>query len=317
MEDNQFTHVSVLLHEAVDGLNIKANGIYVDSTFGRGGHSKLILSKLSTKGRLIAIDRDPYAVVVAKKIITDDRFSIIHAPFSQLQTSLEEMSLVGKIDGILFDLGISSLQLDDPNRGFSFMSDGPLDMRMDPTIGQSAAEWLMNVKESNIEWVLKTYGEERFAKRIAKAIIARNSDSSKEPLTRTKQLAELISKVSPIKQRNKHPATRSFLAIRIYINSELEEIEKALKDSLNILVPQGRLSIISFHSLEDKLVKYFIRDHSRRQNIPHGLPITDFQLKTISSPILKEMGKIKPTKMEIIKNPRARSSILRFVEMLK
>ncbi len=317
MADNQFKHISVLLNEAVNGLNIKPNGIYVDGTFGRGGHSKLILSKLGNEGRLIAIDRDPDAVKAAKKMITDDRFSIKYGSFSQLQIFLAEEGLVNKIDGVLLDLGVSSPQLDDPERGFSFMRDGPLDMRMDPTKGQPASEWLMNEKESYIAWVLKTYGEERFAKRIAKSIVDRNHNLSKEPLTRTKQLAELIEQVNPFKRKNKHPATRSFQAIRIYINSELEEIEKALKSSLNILLPQGRLSIISFHSLEDRLVKYFIREHSRKVKVPYGLSLTDSQLKNIRRPILKMLGKIKPTRKEVIENPRARSSIVRFAEILE
>ncbi|MGP1931185.1 MAG: 16S rRNA (cytosine(1402)-N(4))-methyltransferase RsmH [Arsenophonus sp. ET-YP4-MAG3] len=317
MADNQFKHISVLLNEAVNGLNIKTNGIYIDCTFGQGGHSQLILSKLSNKGRLIAIDRDPYAVMTAKKMIIDNRFLIKHSSFSQLETFLSEKKLIGKIDGILLDLGVSSPQLDDPNRGFSFMRDGPLDMRMDPTTGQSASEWLMNEKESYISWVLKNYGEERFAKRIARAIVARNHNSTEKPLTRTKQLAELITKVTPFKNKHKHPATRSFQAIRIYINSELKEITKVLKSSLNILVPHGRLSIISFHSLEDRLVKNFIREHSIKKNIPSKLPLTDLQLKDINKQTLKILGKMKPTKREIIKNPRARSSIVRFAEMLE
>ncbi|HGJ5856850.1 16S rRNA (cytosine(1402)-N(4))-methyltransferase RsmH [Arsenophonus nasoniae] len=317
MADSRFKHISVLLDEAVNGLNIKANGIYVDGTFGRGGHSQLILSRLGSKGRLIAIDRDPHAVAAAEEMITDNRFSIKHGSFSQLQTFIAQEGLVGKIDGVLLDLGVSSPQLDDPERGFSFMRDGPLDMRMDPTTGQSAAQWLMKADEADIAWVLKTYGEERFAKRIAKAIVARNHHSAEEPLTRTKQLAELIAQVSPFKEKHKHPVTRSFQAIRIYINSELEEIAKALEGSLNILAPQGRLSIISFHSLEDRLVKRFIREHSRGPKVPVGLPLTDVQLKAIGSPILKVLGKMKPTEREIIENPRARSSVVRFAEMLE
>ncbi|MGP1924257.1 MAG: 16S rRNA (cytosine(1402)-N(4))-methyltransferase RsmH [Arsenophonus sp. NEOnobi-MAG3] len=317
MPKSRFKHISVLLDEAVNGLNIKKNGIYVDGTFGRGGHSQLILSRLGNKGRLIAIDRDPYAVAAAEKMITDDRFLIKHGSFSHLPTFLSEEGLVGKIDGVLLDLGVSSPQLDDPERGFSFMRDGPLDMRMDPTTGQSAAEWLMKAKESDIAWVLKTYGEERFAKRIAKAIIARNRHSAGDPLTRTKQLAELIAQVSPFKEKNKHPARRSFQAIRIYINTELEELTKVLEGSLKILAPYGRLSIISFQSLEDRLVKRFIREHTKGPKVLVGLPLTDLQLKAIASPILKVLGKMKPTGTEVIENPRARSSVVRFAEMLK
>ncbi|MGP1958881.1 MAG: 16S rRNA (cytosine(1402)-N(4))-methyltransferase RsmH [Arsenophonus sp. NC-CH8-MAG3] len=317
MINSQFKHISVLLNEAVNGLNIKENGIYVDGTFGRGGHSQLILSQLGNEGRLIAIDRDPHAVIAAKKIITDDRFLIKYGSFSQLPTFLAEEGLVGKIDGVLLDLGLSSPQLDDPARGFSFMRDGPLDMRMDPTTGQSAAEWLMKAEESDIAWVLKAYGEERFAKRIAKAIVTRNHHSIKEPLTRTTELAELIAQVTPFKKKNKHSATRSFQAIRIYINNELEEIRKVLEGSLKILAPHGRLSIISFHSLEDRLVKRFIREHSKGPKVLVRLPLTDVQLKAIGSPILKVLGKIKPTAIEVIKNPRARSSVVRYAEMLE
>ncbi|VAY02304.1 Ribosomal RNA small subunit methyltransferase H [Arsenophonus endosymbiont of Aleurodicus dispersus] len=317
MAKSRLKHVSVLLDEAINKLNIKEHGIYVDGTFGRGGHSQLILSRLSSQGRLIAIDRDPHAVVAAKKLITDNRFSITHGSFSQLKTLIAEDRLVGKIDGILLDLGVSSPQLDDLERGFSFMRDGPLDMRMDPTTGQSATDWLMKGEEADIAWVLKTYGEERFAKKIAKAIVDRNHNSAEEPLTRTKQLAELIVKVSPFKEKYKHPATRSFQAIRIYINSELDEITKALDGSLKILAPKGRLAIISFNSLEDRLVKHFIYKHSRGPKIPIGLPLTNMQLKAIGSPKLKFLGKIKPTAREVIENPRARSSVLRFAEMLE
>ena len=317
MTDSQFNHISVLLDEAVNGLNIRANGIYIDGTFGRGGHSQLILSRLGKEGRLIAIDRDPQAVAVAQQMITDARFSIKYGSFSQLQIFIEEEGLVGKIDGVLLDLGVSSPQLDDPARGFSFMRDGPLDMRMDPTTGQSAAEWLMKAEEADIAWVLKAYGEERFAKRIAKAIVARNHHSAEAPLTRTKQLADLIEQVSPFKEKHKHPATRSFQAIRIYINSELEEIAKALEGALNILAPHGRLSIISFHSLENRLVKRFIREHSRGPKVPVGLPLTDMQLKSFGSPVLKVLGKLKPTAKEVMENPRARSSVVRFAEMLE
>ncbi|BGI51218.1 MAG: 16S rRNA (cytosine(1402)-N(4))-methyltransferase RsmH [Arsenophonus endosymbiont of Ceratovacuna japonica] len=316
MINNQFKHISVLLNESVNGLNIKSNGIYIDATFGMGGHSKLILSKLNNRGRLIAIDRDPNSIITSKKIINDNRFLIKNSSFSQLQKFIISEKLVGKINGILLDLGISSSQLDNSERGFSFMHDGPLDMRMNQTIGQSATEWLMKAKESDIAWVLKTYGEERFAKKIAKAIIYHNHCSLKKPITRTKQLAKLIEQVIPFKEKNKHPATRSFQAIRIYINNELEEISKLLKDSLNILAPHGRLSIISFHSLENKLINHFIQTHSRWSEFLIRLPLTDMELKTIHKPILKILGKIKPTVKEITENPRARSAIVHFAEIL-
>ncbi|MFD0707299.1 16S rRNA (cytosine(1402)-N(4))-methyltransferase RsmH [Photorhabdus akhurstii] len=310
MANSHFKHTSVLLDEAVNGLNIRENGIYIDGTFGRGGHSRLILSQLGTAGRLIAIDRDPQAIEVAKAI-TDPRFSIVHGPFSKLAHYIENAGLTGKIDGVLLDLGVSSPQLDDPERGFSFMRDGPLDMRMDPTRGQSAAEWLMYATADDIAWVLKTFGEERFAKRIARAIVARNQE---DPITRTKALADLIAQASPVKEKHKHPATRSFQAIRIYINSELEEIEQALEGALQVLAPQGRLSIISFHSLEDRIVKRFIRQNSRGPQVPAGLPLTEEQLKARGGRSLKSIGKMKPSEGEVADNPRARSSVLRFAE---
>lgn len=222
---------------------------------------------------------------------------------------------MGKVDGVLLDLGVSSPQLDDPERGFSFMRDGPLDMRMDPTSGQSAAQWLMTAAEDDITWVLKTFGEERFAKRIARAIVARNK--TEEPLTRTKQLADLISEASPVKERHKHPATRSFQAIRIYINSELDEIEKALKGAVSVLAPEGRLSVISFHSLEDRLVKRFIRNESKGPVVPAGIPLTEAQIKELGSARLSSIHKMKPTGIEVEENPRARSSVLRVAQRIE
>ncbi|EMT6383858.1 16S rRNA (cytosine(1402)-N(4))-methyltransferase RsmH [Providencia rettgeri] len=313
MTQQQFKHVTVLLDEAVNGLNIKSNGIYIDGTFGRGGHSRLILSQLGAQGRLIAIDRDPEAIKAAQAI-DDPRFMIKHGPFSAIAEYVEEEGLTGKIDGVLLDLGVSSPQLDDPERGFSFMRDGPLDMRMDPTKGQSAQQWLMDAEADDIAWVLKTFGEERFAKRIARAIVERNHNPEEEPLTRTRHLAELIAKVSPMKDRHKHPATRSFQAIRIYINSELEEIEKALEGAMNVLAPQGRLSVISFHSLEDRLVKRFIRKNSKGPSVPAGIPLTEAQIKELGAAQLRDLGKMKPSENEIDENPRARSSVLRFAE---
>lgn len=303
-----YKHTSVLLDEAVNGLNIRPDGIYIDGTFGRGGHSRLILSQLGAEGRLIAIDRDPQAIE-ASKTINDPRFSIIHGPFSDLSQYVHDLELVGSIDGILLDLGVSSPQLDDAERGFSFMRDGPLDMRMDPTRGYSAAEWLMKAEADDIAWVLKTFGEERFAKRIARAIVERNREL---PMTRTKELADLIVNASPFREKHKHPATRSFQAIRIYINSELEEIERALDGALEVLAEDGRLSVISFHSLEDRIVKRFIRQHSRGPQVPAGLPLTEEQLLAHGGRSLKSLGKMKPSDSEVAENPRARSSVLRF-----
>ncbi|BES86258.1 ribosomal RNA small subunit methyltransferase H [Pectobacterium araliae] len=308
-----YKHTTVLLDEAVNGLNIRSDGTYIDGTFGRGGHSRLILSQLGPEGRLLAIDRDPQAIEAAKAI-NDPRFSIIHGPFSAMADYVSELGLIGQIDGVLLDLGVSSPQLDDPERGFSFMRDGPLDMRMDPTRGLSAAEWLMKAEADDIVWVLKTFGEERFAKRIARAIVERNRT---EPMTRTKELAELIAAASPVREKHKHPATRSFQAIRIYINSELEEIERALEGALSVLAPQGRLSVISFHSLEDRIVKRFIRHQSRGPQVPAGLPLTEEQLRSQGGQTLKPVGKkLMPSEEEVAENPRARSSVLRFAERL-
>lgn len=309
MQEN-FKHTTVLLDEAVNGLNIREDGIYIDGTFGRGGHSRLILSQLGEKGRLIAIDRDPQAIAAAAEI-TDPRFSIIHGPFSALAEYVAERDLVGKIDGILLDLGVSSPQLDDAERGFSFMRDGPLDMRMDPSRGHSAAEWLLHAEEADIAFVLKTYGEERFSKRIARAIVERNRE---QPMTRTRELAEVISVAMPVKDKFKHPATRSFQAIRIWINSELEEIDIALKGAVEVLAPQGRLSVISFHSLEDRLVKRFMRDLSRGPQVPAGIPMTEHQLRALGGRELKLLGKMSPGDAEVSENPRARSSVLRIAE---
>lgn len=305
-----YKHTTVLLDEAVNGLNIRSNGIYIDGTFGRGGHSRLILSQLGPEGRLLAIDRDPQAIAAAKSI-EDPRFTIVHGPFSELSHYVRERELVGKIDGVLLDLGVSSPQLDDAERGFSFMRDGPLDMRMDPSTGLSAAEWLMKAEADDIAWVLKTFGEERFAKRIARAIVERNRV---EPMTRTKELADLIADASPFREKHKHPATRSFQAIRIYINSELEEIERALDGALEVLAPQGRLSIISFHSLEDRIVKRFMRHHSRGAQVPAGIPLTEEQLRSMGGRTLKALGKMMPSEAEVADNPRARSSVLRIAE---
>lgn len=305
-----FKHTTVLLDEAVNGLNIRPDGIYIDGTFGRGGHSRLILSQLGEEGRLLAIDRDPQAIAVAQAI-NDHRFSIIHGPFSALADYVAERELTGKIDGILLDLGVSSPQLDDAERGFSFMRDGPLDMRMDPTRGQSAAEWLQTAEEADIAWVLKTFGEERFAKRIARAIVERNRE---QPMTRTKELAEVVAAATPVKDKFKHPATRTFQAVRIWVNSELEEIEQALKSSLSVLAPGGRLSIISFHSLEDRIVKRFMREQSRGPQVPAGLPMTEAQLKKLGGRELRALGKLMPGEKEVAENPRARSSVLRIAE---
>ena len=318
--ENSFSspeHITVLLHEAVNGLVLKENGIYIDGTFGRGGHSRLILSKLSPNGRLIGVDRDPRAIAEAQKI-QDSRFQIVHNSFSHIPEICEKLNLVGKIDGVLLDLGVSSPQLDEAERGFSFMKDGPLDMRMDTTQGLSAAEWLKQVSVEDLTWVLKTFGEERFAKRIASAIVDYNKSAAKngtEFLSRTSQLAGLISQAVPFKDKHKHPATRSFQAIRIFINSELDELESVLNSALDMLAPEGRLSIISFHSLEDRIVKHFMKKQSKGEDIPKGLPLREDQIQRNQK--LKVIGKaIQPSDAEIQANPRSRSAVLRVAERI-
>ncbi|TDQ57999.1 16S rRNA (cytosine1402-N4)-methyltransferase [Mesocricetibacter intestinalis] len=310
-------HLTVLLHEAVEGLALKEDGIYIDGTFGRGGHSRLILSLLGKNGRLIAFDRDPQAIAEAQSI-QDPRFSIIHASFSSLPDICEDLGLIGKIDGILLDLGVSSPQLDDAQRGFSFMKDGPLDMRMDSSKGLSAAQWLQQVSEADLTWVLKEFGEERFAARIARAIVAYNKAAAAgehPPLTRTLALAELIARSIPFKDKHKHPATRSFQAIRIFINAELEELEGVLKGALKVLAPQGRLSVISFHSLEDRMVKQFIRKQSQGEALPKGLPLREDQIQRNQT--LKSIGKaIRAGERETAINPRARSAVLRVAQRI-
>ncbi|MEZ9847300.1 16S rRNA (cytosine(1402)-N(4))-methyltransferase RsmH [Vibrio breoganii] len=312
-----FKHVSVLLDESVDGLNIKPDGTYIDGTFGRGGHSRVILSKLGENGRLFSIDRDPQAIAEAAKI-DDPRFTIIHGPFSGMEGYAQERDLVGKVDGVLLDLGVSSPQLDDAERGFSFMKDGPLDMRMDPTSGIPVSKWLQDADVEDITWVIREFGEDKHAWRIAKAIVAYRENEENEPLVRTGQLAKLISDAAPKSfKEKKHPATRSFQAFRIYINSELDEIATALNGAKNILAKEGRLSVISFHSLEDRMVKQFMRKESRGPQVPHGIPMTEVQIQALGSAAMKTVGKaIKPSLSELDVNIRARSSVLRIAEKL-
>lgn len=306
-------HVSVLLNESIDGLAIKPDGIYIDCTFGRGGHSGEILKQLNENGRLIAIDRDPTAIEAAKRFADKPNFTIAHTPFSEIMAVAEQEGVVGQVDGILMDLGVSSPQLDEADRGFSFMKPGPLDMRMDYTRGISAADWLAKAEEDDIVFALKNYGEEKFARRVARKIIATRDES---PIRTTTDLANLVASTVPkSKAEKKHPATRTFQGIRIYINSELVEIERALDSSLDVLKPGGRLSVISFHSLEDRIVKQFIRKESKGKQVPRGLPVTDAELNQGIK--LKPIGKaIKPSEQEIASNSRARSSVLRIAERL-
>lgn len=303
-------HYSVLLAESIDGLNIKPNGIYIDATFGRGGHSRAILQALSSQGRLIAIDQDPQAVAYAREQLTDARFEIVHASFADLYQIAQARDLVGRVDGVLLDLGVSSPQLDEAERGFSFMREGPLDMRMNPQQGQSAKQWLQEVDEKTLASVLKNYGEERFAYKIARAV---SHDARLGLVQTTRDLAELISRVAPSKERHKHPATRSFQAIRIHINRELEALQSVLEASLQVLAPQGRLSVISFHSLEDRIVKHFMRDQSRVKDLFPGLPM----MLASEAPLLKRVGKpVFPSEQECELNIRSRSAVLRVAERL-
>jgi 16S rRNA (cytosine1402-N4)-methyltransferase len=302
-------HIPVMLEPVLQGLNIRSEGIYVDATFGRGGHARAILDKLNQKGRLLVLDRDPEAIFEANTLAASDkRVAVKHGSFRNLYALCEAENVIGKVEGILFDLGVSSPQLDSANRGFSFKSDGPLDMRMDPLTGISAADWLNSEEEAFISTVLKTLGEERFHRRIARAIIAARNVA---PITTTRQLAEIVSKANPAWEKIKHPATRSFQAIRMFINNELEEITLGLDQALEILAEGGRLAVISFHSLEDRLVKRFIQKHEKGDEYPIGLPILASQMNQR----LRRLGRsIKPSEREIAKNKRARSAILRLAE---
>jgi 16S rRNA (cytosine1402-N4)-methyltransferase len=305
-------HVPVLLTESITALSIQPDQIYIDATFGRGGHSRAILKELGPQGKLIAFDRDPTAAKAAEALTNDPRFQFFHTPFSKLAAIIAAQQLHGRVAGILFDLGVSSPQLDDAERGFSFMRDGPLDMRMNPGAGESAAEWLAHADMDALCYVFRTYGEEKYAARIARAIIEHRE---KRPFTRTAELANLIAQVNPSREKSKHPATRVFQAIRIHVNRELDEVREALTAALDALMPGGRLAIISFHSLEDRIAKQFIREQSRREQVPAGLPITEDQIADYRT--LLPIGKaIKPSQTELNQNPRARSSVLRIAERL-
>lgn len=306
----QIEHIPVMVEEVLQGLNLKPDGIYVDGTFGRGGHSEAILQKLGQNGRLIAFDKDPDAAKVALVLSKrDPRFSFYSGSFEQLLSFCKEQNLSKKIDGILLDLGVSSPQLNEAKRGFSFQSDGPLDMRMDTSKGSSAAEWINSVEESELAEVLKIYGEERFYKRIAHAIILARSF---EPITTTQQLATVIVKANPAWEKRKHPATRSFQAIRIFINRELEELSACLEQALEVLAVEGRLVVISFHSLEDRLVKRFIQKHERGVSLlPAKFPVAPKEFNSL----LRRVGRKQlPSSKEISKNVRSRSAILRVAE---
>ena len=301
------SHDTVLLQEAVEALQVKPEGIYVDGTFGRGGHSRLILEKLGTNGRLIALDKDPAAVATAKAIV-DSRFQIVHSEFAQLTRVLRNLS-VEKVDGVLFDLGVSSPQLDDAQRGFSFRFNSPLDMRMDTSSGQTAAEWLANVDESLLGEVIRDYGEERFAKQIARALVAARQE---QPVITTNQLSQIVAQAVRTREPGKNPATRTFQAIRIYLNRELEEIAQVLPQCVDCLKRGGRIVVISFHSLEDRMVKRFLRDMAQGDKLPHNLPI---RAVDVPKGRLRLIGKaMRAAPQEVDVNPRARSAVMRVAE---
>ena len=302
------SHIPVLLHEALTALCIRSEGIYLDCTFGRGGHSRAILAELGEGGRLVGLDRDPSAIAVAKDLVdADSRFQIVHTAFSELESALDTLA-ISRVHGVLMDLGVSSPQLDEAERGFSFQADGPLDMRMDPTSGESAADWIARADAEEIAHVLWVFGEERFSRRIARAIVEVRDI---EPIVTTAQLSKIVSDAQPKKDQNKHPATRAFQAIRLFINGELSEVEQGLEAAVNRLEVGGRLAVISFHSLEDRLVKRALRDASRPPQGDPRMPLPD----TVAKPKLKLVGKaIKAGSDELSVNPRARSAVLRIAE---
>jgi 16S rRNA (cytosine1402-N4)-methyltransferase len=304
----EYLHRTVLLDEAVDALSVvdaRCDGIFVDGTFGRGGHSRRILDRLSAKGRLIAFDKDPQAVAVAQKLAQEDsRFAIVHDSFATLDVQLAALN-IEKIDGVLLDLGVSSPQVDEAERGFSFRADGPLDMRMDTTRGMAASEWLATATQENLEKVIRNYGEERFAFQIAKAIVARRAV---EPLVSTRDFAALVASAVKTREKGKDPATRTFQAVRIFINQELEELEAGLNQAYERLAPFGRLVVISFHSLEDRIVKRFMVDKANVPQPHRRLPVRAVDLP---SPLMKLLGRVKPSEEEIVANPRSRSAVMR------
>ncbi len=306
-------HLPVMFAEALQQLAIKKDGVYLDCTFGRGGHSQGILNLLGENGRLLAFDRDWDAINsdYAQVLRQDTRFTLKHCCFSELENTVASEGLLGKIDGILIDLGMSSPQLDNPERGFSFLRDGPLDMRMDGLAGVSAEQWLATVDEKYLVKILFEYGEEKFSRRIAKAIVEKRVIS---PITTTRQLAELIEQVVPMREKHKHPATRTFQAIRIEINRELDELTDVLQQSVNVLKTEGRLVVISFHSLEDRIVKRFIKNESGAKYNPSRLPIKEVDM---AKGRLKKLSKaLTAGQQEVAQNPRSRSAVMRVAERI-
>ena len=309
MSTPTFVHRTVLLTEAVDALAIRPDGVYVDCTFGRGGHSRLILSKLGPNGRLIAFDKDPEAIAVADRLAAEDsRFNIVHNGFETLSSELARLGVAG-IDGVLMDLGVSSPQIDDGSRGFSFRFDAPLDMRMDTTRGVTAAEWLATADEADISEVIKTYGEERFARKIAAAIVAQRGE---HPITTTRELALLVGQNVRTREPGQDPATRTFQAIRIFVNRELDELKSVLPQAARLLGERGRLAVISFHSLEDRIVKQYLRDVSSEEKLPMWAMV---RAEDMAKPPIALVGKaIRAGEEEVRENPRARSAIMRVAE---
>ena len=300
-------HVAVLAQEAIEALNIRSNGTYVDCTYGRGGHSRLILEKLGTGGRLIALDRDPEAIEAAKAL-RDPRFMAMRSPFSRVRDVLQELGVAG-VDGMLLDLGVSSPQLDDGRRGFSFRSDAPLDMRMDPDHGLSAADWLATAEESEIREVIRNHGEERFAKQIAAAIVAARARGAVDT---TRKLAALVADAVPTREPRQNPATRTFQALRIHVNQELEELAVVLPQCVALLGAGGRLVVISFHSLEDRIVKRFMRTQSQADALPARLPV---RARDLPQPRMRLIGRaVRASDAETAANPRARSAVMRVAE---
>ncbi len=308
-------HHPVLLTEVLEHLALQPDGIYIDGTFGRGGHSQAILQHLGSNGKLLAIDKDAAAIQAAQQrgLLSDPRFYLRQGSFTQLHHYASELGWLGKVNGMLLDLGVSSPQLDDATRGFSFLRDGPLDMRMDTTQPQDARQWINSAAERDIIEVLKTYGEERYARRIAAHIVAARQQA---PITTTGQLADIVAKAHPRWEPHKHPATRTFQAIRIFINHELDELREVLQQSLDILASHGRLLAISFHSLEDHMVKQFMQAHASTTHLPRDIPLTSAQLQA-SLRLRRINGAIRASDAEITKNPRARSAILRIMEKIK
>ncbi|MBU1283792.1 MAG: 16S rRNA (cytosine(1402)-N(4))-methyltransferase RsmH [Gammaproteobacteria bacterium] len=311
---SNFRHITVLLDEAVEGLAVRADGCYLDGTFGRGGHSRLILEKLGPDGRLLGFDKDPLAIATGNALAAEDgRFVVVQRSFAELGDELAQRALGGQVSGILLDLGVSSPQLDDAERGFSFMNDGPLDMRMNPDAGVSAADFIANAAEEEIARVFKEYGEERFAKRMARAVVLRRAE---QPFTRTADLAQVLTVANPAWEKGKNPATRAFQGLRIYINNELGDLERGLDAALENLAVGGRLVVISFHSLEDRIVKLFMRKHAKGEmdKLPRDLPIIpkafEPRLKLIGKPVFASEG-------ELAANPRSRSAVMRIAEKVR